>query len=136
MFLLAAAFSGPGREGHKRGQSDHLDDLAENRRSPQPMSCDSRTVDWPRQECLALGNKFSAQFTPSQTGRVVTPVKQPLRPQTPIKESWGSVWEKRVSVCPYPRWLSLGHPSLGGAQLDHTGGIAGDQCGKVPVGPW
>lgn len=42
----------------------------------------------------------------------------------------------RVSVCPYLRRLSLGHPSLGAARLDHTGGTAGDQWRTVLVGPW
>ena len=51
----------------------------------------------------------------------------PWGPRTPKKESWVSGWEKRVSICPYQRWLSLGHPSLGGSRLDHTGDIAGYQ---------
>ena len=60
----------------------------------------------------------------------------PWGPRTPKTESWVSGWEKRVSVCPYQRWLSLGHPSLGASRLDHTGDIAGYQWEPVPVGPW
>ena len=125
--------------GGRDSRDDSLisgDDLAENRGSPQPLPCDSWTLGWPRWEHQAPGNRSSAHFALSQIGRATTPEKHSSGPPTPVKESWGSVWEKGVSVCPYLRGLSLGHPSLGAARHDHTGGIAEDQPGTVPEGPW
>lgn len=54
-----------------------------------------------------------------------------------------AAWGWRLGVC-FSCWLpclalrrlSLGHPSLGAARLDHTGGTAGDQWRTVLVGPW
>lgn len=125
-FLLAAALSGPVREGQQRGQADGL------------AGC-SREQGWPPRGACRFGKHVLRP--PGLLGpRLGEPPPQLSTstpgPRAPIKDSWRSVWEETVGICPYHWGLSLGHPSLGRTRLDHTGDIAQCQWETVPVGPW